>query len=285
MPGQRDHDGRTAALLSLALVLAGCGLHQGYAPDIVPVYSGQDGPAAPAPRDSLFVVSWNIQYGENLDRALAELRLLAPPGGADIILLQEMDRAGAARLADSLGLNFVYAPASVHPHHQRLFGDAVLSRLPIVAHEVRVLPHPTPLTGHHRLAVAADLDLGDGARLRVVSVHTATMIVDQADRLEQAAAVFDSLAGDGPVVVAGDFNTVSPWEQTLLRRAGRAAGLDAVRLPTGPTIRSGLGRWAGAPPVLDHVFVRGLAVGSRGVARSATASDHYPVWIVAAPPR
>jgi endonuclease/exonuclease/phosphatase family metal-dependent hydrolase len=36
--------------------------------------------------------------------------------------------------------------------------------------------------------------------------------------------------------------------------------------------------------VLDHVLVRGLAAGARGVVRTATASDHYPVWAVVARP-
>ena len=33
-------------------------------------------------------------------------------------------------------------------------------------------------------------------------------------------------------------------------------------------------------PVLDHLFVRDLVPGSRGVVEGATASDHYPIWAV-----
>lgn len=196
-----------------------------------------------------------------------------------------MDRQGVADLADSLGLHYAYSPASVHPHHSRLFGNAVLSRHPITGWRGRVLPHGTPLTGHHRIALAADIDLGRGVILRAVSVHTATVLVDQQKRLEQATAVLDSLGGAGPAVVGGDFNTVSDWEVTLLRRVARAAGFAHLRLPPGPTIAGSIRRLPGSRSVLDHVFVRGLAAGATGVVRTTTASDHYPVWAVLARPR
>ncbi len=270
-----------------AVVLVGCGVPTGYAPSGVPVYCGPP-PAAPRPPaapDSLTVVTWNIRYGRHLDRALAELRAHPRLAAADVLFLQEMDRAGTAALADSLGLSWVYGLAAVHPRTARPFGDAVLSRFPILDHRALVLPHATPVTGHHRIAVAADLDLGGGMVLRAVSVHTATVIVAQERRLAQAAAVLDDLGGPGPTVIAGDFNTVTAWDATLLRRAARRAGYAPVRLPPGPTIANRLGTLAGADLVLDHVFVRGLAAGGRGVVRTATASDHFPVWAVVARPR
>lgn len=271
-----------------AMAAGGCGIKEGYAPPEVPVYTGPADAAirpSTAAGDSLVVVSWNIQYGERMDVALAELRAHPRLASADIILLQEMDRQGVADLADSLGLHYAYSPAAVHPHHGKLFGNAVLSRHPITGWQGRILPHGTPLTGHHRIALAADLDLGGGVTLRAVSVHTATMVVDQQKRLEQATAVLDSLVGTGPAVVGGDFNTVSDWEVTLLRRVGRAAGFTHLRLPPGPTIANTVRRLPGSRSMLDHLFVRGLASGSTGVARTTGASDHYPVWAVLARPR
>ena len=271
-----------------ALLLGGCGLRTGYAPDTVPVYSGRPAAAGPGPApvagDSLTIVTWNIQYGEHVALALDELRAHPRLAAADVIMLQEMDRAGAALLADGLGMDWVYAPAAVHPHHARLFGNAVLSRYPLGAVEPVVLPHPTPLTGHHRIAVAADVHLGDGTALRVVSAHTATVVVAWDKRLEQAAAVLDSLTGTGPAVVAGDFNTASDWGVTLLRRAARRRGFRPVRLPPGPTIANRWKRLPGSASVLDHVLVRGVAAGARGVVRTTTASDHYPGGVVVATP-
>lgn len=274
-------------ILLAGLLAAGCGLIKtGYAPEAVNVHQGAAQVAyAEAADDSITVVSWNIQYGRNLDTALAEIRAHERLGEADIVLLQEMDSDGARFLARELGFNFVYGPASVSPKNKDLFGNAVLSRWPIMNHRILILPHETLMTGHRRIAVSADIDLG-GRQLRAVSLHTATMIMDQDKRMEQAAAVRDSL-GDfaGPVVMGGDFNTVSEYEVTLLRRTMRKLGLMTVRLPDGPTISNKIKKMPGEIPVLDHLFVRDLVPGSRGVVEGATASDHYPIWaVVGLPP-
>ena len=232
-------------------------------------------------------MSWNIQYGEDLELALAEIRAAPELARADILLLQEMNTGGVKMLADSLGLHHVYSPAAVHPHHQELFGNAVLSRWPIVGHEVAVLPHATPVSGHRRLALAARLDLGRGRLLTAISVHTATVISEHDERMDQAAVAMDSLASDdGPVIVAGDFNTVTDYDVSQLRRLGRKHGYRHLRLPPGPTITNRYKRFPGSIPVLDHIFYRDLTAGSRGVMRAARASDHFPVWAVfATPPR
>jgi endonuclease/exonuclease/phosphatase family metal-dependent hydrolase len=273
-------------LVGLGLT-AGCGLIKtGYAPERAHVHQGRGQVAyAPAAGDSITVVCWNIQYGRKVRTALAEIRADSMLARADVLLLQEMDTDGVRLLADSLGFNFVYGPASVSPKSKDLFGNAVLSRWPIMDHRIVVLPHETLLTGHRRIAVSADIDLG-GRTLRAVSLHTATMVMDQDKRLEQAAAVRDSL-GDfaGPVVMGGDFNTVSEYEVTLLRRTMRRMGLETVRLPEGPTISNRFKKMPGEIPVLDHLFVRDLVPGSRGVVEGATASDHYPIWaVVGLPP-
>lgn len=265
-----------------AALLVGCGLVKtGYAPEQVTVHQGAGQVAyAPAAGDSITVMSWNIQYGRNLELALDEIRGHERLKDADIILLQEMDSDGVRFLAEELGFNFVYGPASVSPKNKDLFGNGVLSRWPIMNHRILILPHETMLTGHRRIAVSADIDLG-GRQLRAVSLHTATMIMDQDKRMEQAAAIRDSLGPfDGPVVMGGDFNTVSEYEGTLLRRTMRKLGMKIVRLPEGPTISNRYKKMPGEIPVLDHIFVRDLAAGSRGIADGATASDHYPIWAV-----
>ena len=263
---------------------SGCGLQTGYAPREVPVHRGTAGGPRPDCVDSLTVVSWNIQYGEDLGQALAELRANPRLAAADILLLQEMDPAGSALLADSLGLHYVHGSASVHPHHGRLFGNAVLSRWPIVGDHVLILPHETLLTGHRRIAVAADIDLGGGRTLRAVSIHTATMIMDQDQREEQARAAADSLGGlGGLTVIGGDFNTVSDYESRQLGQDLRRLGLSAVRLPAGPTIGNRLVKLPGLTPVLDHLFCRGFAVGETGIGRETLASDHFPIWAVLRP--
>jgi endonuclease/exonuclease/phosphatase family metal-dependent hydrolase len=275
--------GDLTAILCLILLI-GCGVKTGYAPSQVTVHRSAALVPSPALGDSIRVVSWNIQYGEDVEQAVQEIRSNPDLAAADIILLQEMGPEGARHMAEELGMHHIYGAAAVHPHHKKLFGNAVLSRWPIINDQVLILPHETLLTGHRRIAVAADLDLG-GRTVRAISIHTATVVMDQDRRIDQAKAVRDSLGGfDGPVILGGDFNTISEYEVTLLGQVMRRLRLKPVRLPEGPTIANKYKKVPGSTPVLDHFFCKEFVAGSRGVARSALASDHYPIWTVLAVP-
>lgn len=267
-------------MVVLTLLLAGCSSQTAFVPGSAHLTTSE-APLATAARsapDSLIVVTYNIRHGEELDAALADLRALAP-GGADVVLLQEMDPAGAAWLAQQLGCGHVYAPASVHPRHDRLFGNAVLSRWPVTGQRVVVLPHGSPLYGLRRIAVAADLDVA-GRPVRAISAHLASAFLPQAERLDQLSAVLDSLVAgwDGAVVLGGDLNTSTPDDRFRFHRRLRAAGLRTVPA-TDPTAHWQPTRLWGLGEVLDHVYVRGLVPGAPTVGRAATASDHWPLRV------
>ena len=116
--------------------------------------------------------------------------------------------------------------------------------------------------------------------VRVYSVHLpAPLSVSPGARREQLLVLAeDALRREGPVVIAGDFN--SGGAPRVLARAGFAwptrglGGTTRVRL-------LGVGR------DYDHVLARGLEAYAAGiVADNRGASDHRPVWaLLAAPPR
>jgi len=273
-------------LLRMALLLTGlslwpaCAKQVSYTSADAPLHQGNYAQHTAAVPDSFTLVSYNIQYAEDIDVALAELQNSPRLKQADIILLQEMDPPGTETIARALAMNYVYYPASVNPHHARLFGNAVLSRWLITTAAVSILPHGHPFSGHRRIAVSADLQVGDHS-LRVVSVHTATVVTEQDKRIEQARAALDSLTRDNiPIVIAGDFNTVLQYTRTLLRRLFRQGGYQQARLPAGPTVRSQMGKLLGLELILDHIFYRQLDLLSCGVHKEATASDHFPIWAV-----
>jgi endonuclease/exonuclease/phosphatase family metal-dependent hydrolase len=241
---------------------------------------GSFAPAVDVHADSLVVAAYNIKFGEQVELAIQELGDHPMLAAADVLLLQEMHPEGCEAIARRRGYDFVYYPASVHPQHDRPFGNAVLARARLVDQGFVILPKAGLVSGTRRIAVHADLEIGS-RRLRAVSVHTSTVILEQRQRLRQAQTILDSLSAvAGPMVIGGDFNTGSPDDVLQFRSLMRRAGFRQVHLPGDATIRKSWPRMAGVSFVLDHFFYRGLQVRRSGVVEAARASDHYPIWVV-----
>jgi endonuclease/exonuclease/phosphatase family metal-dependent hydrolase len=260
------------SLLVLGL-LSGCRTGRNYASPEGPRYAGH--PQAPDPgliRDTttLKVVAFNIEFALHVDSAIAVLASNPALRSADVLLLQEMDEKATRRIADSLHLWYVYYPAIFHLRTHRLFGNAVLSRWPIVEDQKIVLPHVSRFVRTQRTATAATIRVGQSL-VRVYSTHLGTMTdVAPAARGDQLRAILADASRYPHVVIGGDMNDVS---------VGRVARDEGYSWPTerGPDT-SWLGR-------LDHIFFKGLASPDSGAAGTVLnvgkASDHLPVWAVA----
>jgi endonuclease/exonuclease/phosphatase family metal-dependent hydrolase len=215
-------------------------------------------------------VSFNIAFGAHADSAIAILRSEPALRGADVILLQEMDEQATRRVADALGMWYVYYPAIFHLRTRRDFGNAVLSRWPIVQDAKLVLPHVSRYARTHRTATAATIRVGDSL-VRVYSTHLGTMAdVGSAARRAQLRTIIADAARFPRVVIGGDMNNAG---------VGRVARELGYAWPTeqGPRTTR-MGRW-------DHIFLKGMRSPDTGAAGTVLevrrASDHRPVWSLA----
>ena len=254
-------------LLACALLL-GCSTGRNYTDATGPRFAGS---AEPAPAgDSLRIVSFNLHFAEHVDEALGLLRAHPELRGAHILALQEMDEAGTERIASALGMHWVYYPATVHPHHERNFGNAILARWPIHRDRKLALPHLGRFRKTQRIAVAGEVEIG-GQSVRIYSFHLETILdLGPEERRDQARAIIeDSRSAEGPVIVAGDCNSSSVVSEFT------EAGFDWPTQGLPATTR--YFHW-------DHIFMKGLGLRtptSRGVvSETRGASDHRPVWVV-----
>lgn len=260
------------ALAGLVLQLGGCRMGVNYASAGGPRYAApaasRQAPSATG-TDSLRLVSFNIAFAVNVDSAIALLTTDPALRGADVVLLQEMDEPGTRRIAEALGSAYVYYPAIYSLHTKRDFGNAILSKWPIVGDAKLILPNRAFLKGTQRIATAATIRVRD-TDIRVYSTHLATWLEGgPGARRDQLAAILDHAAGHARVVVGGDMNS---------HGVGRLAVARGYLWPTkdGPRTAA-LGRW-------DHLFQRGFTQPPGEVAGTVLevmhASDHRPVWAV-----
>ncbi len=226
----------------------------------------------------LRLVTFNIEYGEHVERAAREIRSDAELSLADVVTVQEVSGRETEVLAARLGMQFVYYPATLRDDDE--FGNAVLSRFPIVSDWKLVLPHEPWFGGGVRIAVGAELERGRTGFV-VYSVHNETFISSPGVRLDQVRAILrDAERWSLPTVVAGDFNTMDRYSRERTVHTFSLAGFTEATRGVGVTAYQ-LGGFLGAP--LDHVFVRGFAPKRAGT-RPTRASDHRPVYVELALP-
>jgi endonuclease/exonuclease/phosphatase family metal-dependent hydrolase len=232
-----------------------------------------------AANGKISVVSWNIRFGIEIDRAIAELRDIEEIPLPDILLLQEMDEDGTAAIAQRLDADYFFTSIGPHKQSDRDFGNAIISPWPISHGKEIKLPHKSKVGGHPRSASRATLDVA-GTEILTYSVHTEVASLGLQRRIKQFRCVADDINHSVPlpVIVGGDFNTVTDRGVTALKRTMAEAGLDHVSTDAGASFRR-----ARRDIPLDHVFASGFWAAASGVSWSATASDHMPMWVELVP--
>jgi|GEM_PF-86056 len=233
------------------------------------------------------VLCYNIHYGQGTDGKydiprLAEVIRRTKP---DLVALQEVDvgvkRSSriheAQRLAELTGMAVRFGPTQ---HYEGgLFGNAVLSRLPILDVAIHPLPYTesTPeRTTYPRGAIAVTVKGPRGTPLRFISTHFQHNVPD--DRLAEAQAINQLFASDGnaiPTILAGDMNAVPDSGPIAELLTLWSSTTDEPATPTAPATQP--------RSRIDYVFFRPASkfqLIESQVIPEAVASDHRPVFAV-----
>jgi endonuclease/exonuclease/phosphatase family metal-dependent hydrolase len=161
------------------------------------------------------LITFNTHHGVGDDRRhdLPRLAKVLAAADADVICLQEVDRYFGDRSEDvdqalllsrALDMQLAWGPAidERRPDGEpKQYGNALLSRLPILISDV----HPLPGTKEPRSALRTMIEL-DGGLLWVTATHLTTN--SPQERGDQVAAL--AALHSGPMetgVIVGDFNT------------------------------------------------------------------------------
>jgi endonuclease/exonuclease/phosphatase family metal-dependent hydrolase len=242
--------------------------------------------SGPEPDDAVAVVSFNIHHGAGvdgnveLDRVAGTIRAT----GADIVGLQEVDRHFDQRsqyqdqvevLAELLDMHSAFGAAiDLDPPagstSRRQYGNAVLSRYPIVSYTAT--PLPTGDASESRTALAATID-APGGPLEVLVSHFS--VGPDQERQDQAAALAQMI-GDTPerTIVLVDANA-GPDSPTLAGLLGPLVDAWSVGSGNGYTQPADEPRrridFVLTSPDLEPVSAR---------VPDTDASDHLPVSVV-----
>ena len=257
-----------------AATLISCSTAVNYLEPFSPRYSGSFTENIPVFNDMLTVVSFNIKFSDKISRAKFELNAYEPIKNADIILLQEMDNEDTRLIAKALRYNYVYYPANIHPHHNKDFGNAVLTKWPITLDKKVILPFEDSRTKTRRIAVVAVIDIGEFEVL-VCSTHLATVWSGEEKRMLQADTILKSIPQNYPhVIIGGDFNTLTGGNLENLEEKFTHYGYIRATKGLGKTVKA----WPFGFRA-DHIFSKGFQLVETGKVEESRASDHIPIWV------
>jgi len=236
---------------------------------------------------ALRVLCYNIHYGQGMDGRYDIPRLAAVINQTkpDLVALQEVDVGvkrsdrvhQALELGRLTGLAVRFGPTQ---HYEGgLFGNAVLTRLPILDVAIHPLPYtestPERVT-YPRGAIAVVVQGPGGQPIRFVSTHFQHNVPE--DRVEQAKAVnglFADLDDPLPTILAGDINALPDSEPVRILRERWTDAMDDPPAPTVPSDKP--------TSRIDYIFYRPqtqFRLAQAEVIAEVMASDHRPVLAV-----
>ena len=220
------------------------------------------------------IVSYNIRYSLKIDDAIALIQNSPALSNADVICLQEMVPGGVEKIAKALQYKFIYHAATYHSKIKEDFGNAVLSKWPILDHSKIVLPK-LGLAKMRRIAVRARLRIQD-EDITVVCVHL-SILATAAERKILIRLILDSIPSSTQYcVIAGDFNTFTQKSTETIVSAFKEGGYHLATRQLNFSYR----HWYlfNKKSVLDHIFCKGFNIVSTGKVSDFSPSDHLPIW-------
>jgi endonuclease/exonuclease/phosphatase family metal-dependent hydrolase len=220
------------------------------------------------------LLSYNIKVGA--ETSLVEVARTAASVGADIIALQEVgcrwlwgDRGdGVQTISSVTGLAYTRFAPALASFSGGAFGVAILSRYPIVTHQLRYLERHVD---EPRVLLQAEIALSDEVRLRVFTTHLSY----KEDRIWQARQIAQSITEkDSLAILLGDINAEPEEQLHTLAAPGFVDAFAHCGEGPGFTFATNDPKWR-----IDYAMVDPRCKIVSCKVLDVKASDHYPLLL------
>jgi len=238
-------------------------------------------------KNEIRVLCYNIHYGQGTDNQydIERLAKVIKQAKPDFVALQEVDvgvkRSGrihqAGRLAELTGLAVRFGPTQ---HYEGgLFGNAVLTRYPILNVVIQPLPYSESTKSrvtYPRGAIAVTVRGPNGKPLKLISTHFQHNVPE--DRIAEAKAINKIFAKSDdtiPTILAGDMNAKPDAEPVKILQQKWANAIDKAATPSAPSPKP--------RSRIDYIFYRSemqFHLKQSEVIAEKVASDHRPVFAI-----
>lgn len=213
------------------------------------------------------ILSWNAHRGSH---ARWNRDLISFGRSADIILLQEAALETVLDTQVDITAN-QWLMASAFNLDGREIG--VMSAARVMPLDYCMTRQPEPLIRVPKIGLAAAYPLtGVDLQLLVVNIHLVNFTINTAAVRQQIETLEELVRGhDGPVIVAGDFNTWSVKRKSMVKKKMSELGMAEVAFDPD-------NRVSFFNHTVDGVYFRGLEV-VRSFSHKVDSSDHNPLEV------
>jgi len=239
---------------------------------------GPSHPRATASGWPLRIMTYNLHQGFSTEGYLGmeALARVIDGTGADVVANQEVSRGWYINssldmlpwLSRRLDMPWLFGPAA-----DPIWGNAILSRYPVLEHGRGMLPQGQGVM--KRGYLWARLDMGNGDDLLVIATHLHHIETDHQTHLLQVKALLDFWGGRERTIILGDMNSWpdSP-EMELFRQAGLKDAFAEIGHGDGYTFASN-----DLYERIDYLWLTPDLKASELMIPESTASDHLGVAI------
>lgn len=216
---------------------------------------------------SFTVLSWNSHRSGHKDW---NSDLIVLGRGADILLLQEAALGPVLDTQPALAAN-EWLMAKAFQLDEREIG--VMSAARVAPQAYCASREPEPLFKIPKIGLAASYPLaGLDTSLLVVNIHLVNYTINVAAVQRQISALEEIVrAHEGPVIVAGDFNTWNDERESLVRQKMTELEMNPVSFDPDHRVSFFSHR-------VDGVYYRGLEV-TKSLSHQVESSDHNPLEV------
>ncbi|RZW19203.1 MAG: endonuclease/exonuclease/phosphatase family protein, partial [Desulfobulbaceae bacterium] len=216
---------------------------------------------------SFAVLSWNSHRGGHKDW---NRDLIALGSDADIILLQEAALEPVLDTQLDIAANQWLMATAFHLDDREI---GVMSAARVAPQAYCVAREPEPLFKIPKIVLAAAYRFAGLERsLLVVNIHIVNYTID-VDAVQRQIGALEQIVRthEGPVIVAGDFNTWNNEREDLVLQKMNELGMSSVSFE--PDHRVSFFNHK-----VDGVFYRGLEV-TKSLSHQVESSDHNPLEV------
>ena len=245
---------------------------------ILPLVQFLEQPATAVPGNGFPVRIMNYNLHNGFDQmghlGLEALAQVIEAENPDVVGLQEINRGWVVNgstdmlewLSQRLDMPYVWGPTT-----DPLWGNAVLSRLPLNDSDLQPLPPPDLLL--KRGFIWANVDVGNGDYLDIIDTHYHHKADGSDIRVEQTQAILDYWAERPFTLIMGDLNAEPPApEIQMLHIQGFLDVLDETNVVPGYT-NDALNPFRR----IDYIFITPDLMPTNATVPPEPASDHLPV--------